>query len=274
MVHSLCAGGLPGGGGGQTGSPVPAEGRPGGPGVSQGVGTGSPIRGRHVSPGTPMSSSHPEWDPDTQSMGQLGPEPRSDLAPCRLGLPAPPCPGWARQGSGQGVERVGVGRGPLQHPVWRSGCFLSWALVIVLVWRVSLSPWGQVAGGWPSTLAFRPICVRDCPGRGAGGPRVAAGMLCGPNTQHDLTESTPSGPPPLIFQGGGGLARPPRGSGDGLAGGRSGYTLVAVAGPPGPVAPSCHLWVLGAGRVLIRNAERALLAPPGMSVGLVRAFGG
>ena len=139
MVHSLCAGGLPGGGGGQTGSPVPAEGRPGGPGVSQGVGTGSPIRGRHVSPGTPMSSSHPEWDPDTQSMGQLGPEPRSDLAPCRLGLPAPPCPGWARQGSGQGVERVGVGRGPLQHPVWRSGCFLSWALVIVLVWRVSLS---------------------------------------------------------------------------------------------------------------------------------------
>lgn len=139
---------------------------------------------------------------------------------------------------------------------------------------LSLSPWGQVAGGWPSTLAFRPICVRDCPGRGAGGPRVAAGMLCGPNTQHDLTESTPSGPPPLIFQGGGGLARPPRGSGDGLAGGRSGYTLVAVAGPPGPVAPSCHLWVLGAGRVLIRNAERALLAPPGMSVGLVRAFGG
>ena len=99
-------------------------------------------------------------------------------------------------------------------------------------------------------------------------------MLCGPHTQHDLTESTPSGPPPLIFEGGGGLACPPRGSGDGLAGGRGGHPLVAVAGPPGPVAPSCHLWVLGAGRVLIRKAERALLAPPGMNVGLVHAFGG
>lgn len=51
-------------------------------------------------------------------------------------------------------------------------------------------------------------------------------------------------------------------------GGRGGDPLVAVAGPPGPVSPSCHLWVLGARRVLIRKAERALLAPPGMNVGL------
>lgn len=51
-------------------------------------------------------------------------------------------------------------------------------------------------------------------------------------------------------------------------GGRGGDPLVTVAGAPGPVSPSCHLWALGARRVLIRKAERALLAPPGMNVGL------
>ena len=202
MVHSLCAGGLPGGGGGQTGSPVPAEGRPGGPGVSQGVGTGSPIRGRHVSPGTPMSSSHPEWDPDTQSVGQLGPEPRSDLAPCRLGLPAPPCPGWARQGSGQGVERVGVGRGPLQHPVWRSGCFLSWALVIVLVWRVSLSLLGarwQEAGPapWPSVPSVSGTVL----GGELGVPVWRPGCSVAPTPSMTSQSQPPPGLHPSSFKG-------------------------------------------------------------------------
>lgn len=98
---------------------------------------------------------------------------------------------------------------------------------------------------------------------------------CGPHAQHDLEESPPlRASLPHLSRGrwahpsserkwrrtGG---RRPRWAPSGCCGWSS-----------GPVAPSCHLRVLGAGRVPIRKVERALLAPPGMNVGLVRVFGG
>ena len=99
------------GGGGQTGSPVPAEGRPGGPGISGGVGTGSPIRCRGVSPGTPMGSFHPRWDPDTQSVEQLGPEP--SLASLPAGRDSQYLPVQAGRGWGWGGRWAAMASGRL-----------------------------------------------------------------------------------------------------------------------------------------------------------------
>lgn len=157
------------------------------------VGMGRPIRCQGVSPGTPMGSSHPRWDPDRQSVEQPGPEPRSDLAPCRPELPALSRRSWAGQGAGAWCGGCRAGWGPPSAPcgVKRLLSFEGICYCSALEGLLSLSPreagvrrltqhpellshlhlrsswawsWGSTGGGWDAR---------------------------GPHAQHDLEESPP-----------------------------------------------------------------------------------
>lgn len=131
-----------------------------------------------------------------QSVEQLGPESRSDLTPCRLGLPVPSwVSAWA----------AGVGAGSsLQHPVQWRGCFLSRTLVVVCSGR-SLSPQGQVAGKLTQHPGLLSHLLLGLSWVGNWGPRWWQGCSVAP-APSVTSRSHLSGPPSLILKG---LRRPP-----------------------------------------------------------------
>lgn len=127
-------------------------------------------------------------------MEQLGPESRSDLTPCRLGLPVPSCPSWAGLG-------VGAGGSPLQHPVQWRGCFLSRTLVVVCSGR-SLSLLG---GRWqeadPAPWTSVPSASGVVLGGELGVPGWWQGCSVAPAPSVTSRSHLPSGPPSLILKG-------------------------------------------------------------------------